>query len=61
MAVTTPAVLALTAGGFLLAHGAKANNTIAVSTTANGATANSPIAIKVNAADVLRRVPCPGR
>ena len=52
VAATAPAVLALTAGGFLVAHGAKANNTIAISTTANNA-----IAIKVNAADVIRTVP----
>jgi len=52
VAAAASAVLALTVGGFLLAHGAKANNTIAVSTTANDA-----IAIKVNAADVLRTVP----
>jgi hypothetical protein len=62
VAATAPAVLALTVGGFLVAHGAKANNTIAVSTTANNATANNAtannaIAIKVNAADVLRTVP----
>src|SRR5579859_7496735 len=48
VAATAPAVLALTVGGFLVAHGAKANNTIAISTTANNA-----IAVNINAADVL--------
>lgn len=57
VAATAPAVLALTLGGFLVAHGAKANNTIAISTTANNAIANNAVAIKVNAADVLRTVP----
>ncbi len=52
VAATAPAVLALTLGGFLLAYGARANNTIAINTTANNA-----IAIRVNAADVLGTVP----
>lgn len=52
VAATAPAVLALTLGGFPLAHGARANSTIAISTTANSA-----IAINVNAADVLGTVP----
>ena len=57
VAATAPAVLALTLGGFLVAHGAKANSTIAVSSAANNATASGAIAIKVNAANVLRTVP----
>jgi hypothetical protein len=57
VAATAPAVLALTVGGFLAAHGAKANNTITVSSAANGAIPNSAIAVKVNAANVLRTVP----
>jgi hypothetical protein len=52
VAATAPAVLALTVGGFLVAHGAKANSTIAVSNAAN-----NTVAIKVNAANVLRTVP----
>ena len=67
VAATAPAVLALTVGGFLVAHGAKANNAVAINTTANNAvanntvannaTANNTVAIKVNAADVLGTVP----
>jgi hypothetical protein len=57
VAATAPAVLALTVGGFLVAHGAKANNTIAVTSAANNATASGAIAVNVNAADVLGTVP----
>jgi hypothetical protein len=49
VATSAPAMLALTLGGFLIAHGAKANSNIAISTTANNASANSTTANNASA------------